>query len=209
MPRLKRRAARKRRAVQISDCAFAYLSDEKDYERAGDHSFEVLDLEFPTVGNRMEKFTRLWGAVSEEIIERWIVEHPGTRPRAWWRVDAPADEYRRRIGGTATPIHECLGYVPHFEYGIPGTFMDADTLAHYDEHHDGLENVEHPGERVAAFDPDDPPRYESQCRYLWDRHLLSPKEKKAVEKLGLLGAVETVEQQPEIKIMKDGRLLTE
>ena len=136
--------------------------------------------------------------------------HPGTRPRAWWTLEAPRylddpwtdcyyhgtfAEPRRRLGGKGTPIFECLGYVPAFDLGIPDSFIDASTLAYYLDNTGGLENGDHPGEPVEAFDPNDPPRYESQALYLWDRDLLEPKERKAVEKLGLLDQVEVVERQ--------------
>ena len=189
--------------------AFAYLSDDPDFEAQGaGGGILILDLMDPTAGPRMDALKRMWDAVRDEIMETWITSHPGTRPRAWWLVDAPADEYRRRLGGKGTPIHECLNYVPHFEFGVPDTFMDADTLTFYADHskNGGLENRDHPDQPVEAFDPDDPPIYESQARYLWDRDLLEPAERTAVKKAGLLGAVESVEQEPEIRIAKDGRL---
>ena len=210
MPRLRRRTTRRRTSVEVSDMAFAYLSDDPDFEAQGaGGGILILDLMYPTAGPRMDALKRMWGAVRAEVLETWTAKHPGSRPRAWWLVDAPADEYRRRLGGRGTPVFECLNYAPHFAFGIPDTFMDADTLAFYVDHgkNGGLENREHPGEPVEAFDPNDPPKYESQARYLWDRGLLEPAEKKAVEKAGSLGAVETVEQEPEIKIMRDGRLL--
>jgi hypothetical protein len=30
-----------------------------------------------------------WEAARAELLPAWIKEHPGTRPFAWWRIDAP------------------------------------------------------------------------------------------------------------------------
>ena len=206
MARQRVTAVRKRRSIEITDREFAYLSDVADYESRDGNSFAMLDLLYPVRGG--ETLRVKWGAVRDEIMSRWVAERPGTRPRAWWLVDAPRwddspDDYdrtltqpRRRLGGTGTPIFECLCYVPHFEYGIPDTFISASTLAHYNEHgkNRGLKNWERPDEPVEAIDPKDPPQYESQARYLWDRDLLEPEEKRAVKKLGLLDEVELVER---------------
>lgn len=189
--------------------AFAYLSDAPEWESQDGDNLEMLDLRYP--GVRGEKLRVLWGAVGGEILAKWTQERPGTRPRAWWRVDAPRwdDPYelcyfhgslpepRRRLGGKGTPIFECLGYVPLFEFGIPAGFITASTLAVYDKT-GGLENRAHPGSPVEAFDPKNPPRYESQARYLWDRDLLEPEEKKVIERLGLLDEAEVVTQQDEL-----------
>jgi len=37
-----------------------------------------------------------WKVLRGELLPKWIAEHPGTRPYAWWVFDAP--ERRRRIG---------------------------------------------------------------------------------------------------------------
>ena len=204
-PTLRATAVRKRRTIEVSDRAFAYLSDDPEYESREGHPMEMLDLVYPRARGTFE---RTWQAVREEILTAWIREKPGTRPRAWWRLDAPrwaddpwADSWchgtfaepRRRLGGTGTPIYECLAYKPQFELGIPDSFIDAAALAYYVDNTGGLENGDHPGEPVEAFDPKDPPRYESQARYLWDRDLLEPAERKIVKKLGLLDDVEVVQ----------------
>ncbi len=207
MARQRATAARKRRTIEVSEREFAYLSDDPNYESFEGNSFAMFDLHYPTHGASMAALGRLWGAVREEIMQTWIREKPGRRPRAWWLVDAPRwddspDDYdrtlaepRRRMSGTGTPIFECLGYVPHFDFGIPDSFINASTLAYYAEHGEngGLVNRDHPDEPVKAFDPDDPPTYESQAKYLWDRGLLEPKEKRAVKKLGLLDEIEVVQ----------------
>ena len=54
-----------------------------------------------------------------------------------------------------------------------------------------------PGQLVQAFDAADPPIYESQGRYLWDRGLLGSDERRVVEKRGLLDHVEAVVGPPD------------
>jgi hypothetical protein len=38
-----------------------------------------------------------WDSLRDELLQQWIAEHPGTRPWAWWKFDAP--ELRRRVNG--------------------------------------------------------------------------------------------------------------
>ena len=43
-----------------------------------------------------------WLQLRGEILARWIKEHPGTRPWAWWNFNSP--ERRRRIDGGIHPF---------------------------------------------------------------------------------------------------------
>lgn len=38
-----------------------------------------------------------WTAHEGELLARWVAQHPGTRPWAWWRFSAP--EGRRQVDG--------------------------------------------------------------------------------------------------------------
>ena len=206
MPSLRTTAVRKRRTIEVSDMAFAFMADDPGYESREGDPFEVLHLRYPDPRNG--EYTRAWQAVGAEIMGWWPERHPGTRPKAWWELEAPrwADdpwtdcwyhgtfaEPRRRLGGTGTAIFECLAYKPEFDFGVPTSFLDAWDFAYYAEHMDGLENSDHPDEVVEAYDPADPPVYESQARYLLDKGLLEPAERKIVKKLGLLDDVEVVQ----------------
>ena len=208
MPRLRRKATRKRKAVDVSPREFAYFCDDPDYEKFDGNKFSLLGLR----GARSEKLEAMWGAVRDEILDTWLIERPGFRPSTWWRLDAPRwddpwddchyhgtfAEPRRRLGGIGTAIYECLNYKPAFDCGVPASFLGVEDHAYYAEHgkNGGLVNHDHPDQPVEAFDPDDPPQYESQARYLWDRDLLEPEEKKAVKELGLLEVVEVVQGEP-------------
>jgi hypothetical protein len=65
------------------------------------------------------------------------------------------------LGGIGTPLHECSGYIAPFEYGVPSAWR-----VHGDFFTSGIE-----------IDPDDPPRYESESKYLLRLGLLLPGER--------------------------------
>ncbi len=71
MPR-KRRIAKTRR-VEVTPKMRAYLTDELEH---------LFFFENPEI-------TDAWDQLGAEIVEQWILTRPGTRPRMWWRLDAP------------------------------------------------------------------------------------------------------------------------
>jgi hypothetical protein len=72
---------------------------------------------------RSEALRRLWRAHRAEMLPLWTQDHPGTRPWAWWRIDAP--EPRRRLGGGGTPCHEVLADEPEYDFGVPARWVSA------------------------------------------------------------------------------------
>jgi hypothetical protein len=96
----------------------------------------------------------VWAEHAEAIVQHHIRKAPGTRPLRWWQYDAP--EPRRRLGGTGTPLHECSAYIAPFEFGVPsawrtqGDFFPSGT----------------------PINPADPPRFESEAKYLLRHGLL-------------------------------------
>lgn len=44
-----------------------------------------------------------WHAVRKEVLPAWIAAHPGTRPLAWWRYEAPTP-MRRIVKGCGRPL---------------------------------------------------------------------------------------------------------
>jgi hypothetical protein len=141
----------------------------------------------------------VWTEVRAELLSEWITDAPGTRPWAWWEFDAPRwrrsewprgmqrswhtddawGEPRERLGGVGTPCYLCLGYVPHFRFGIPVSWVQPWAVAYYngrarDVHgRPQLGTTDFPEGSFPhdAIDPLDPPHFESQAAYL-DRHLL-------------------------------------
>ena len=71
MPR-KRRNVKQRRA-EVTPEMRAYLTDELEH---------LFFFENPEI-------TDAWASLAAEIVESWARSHPGTRPRMWWRLDAP------------------------------------------------------------------------------------------------------------------------
>lgn len=56
----------------------------------------------PGFGGDQEALEAAWKAFRVELLREWVAEHPGTRPWAWWRFDAP--ELRRRVDGRRHPF---------------------------------------------------------------------------------------------------------
>jgi hypothetical protein len=90
------------------------------------HGWEKLPMAFPD-----EESARLaWEDHRETYLDEWAREHPGTRPYAWWKFDAPegrlelnspppcldrTDAGRRRAGAALVPNDGRTGLVPWLE----------------------------------------------------------------------------------------------
>jgi len=127
------------------------------------------------------KFGKEWAKHKKEIMPGWINEHPGTRPWAWWKFDAP--EMRKRLSGNGDPDFEHLGVKKLFNFGIPTHFMEQWMVDYYNgrlKHVDGgfVKCKWKEGDCDAiAYDPDDPPVYETEYEYLKRLNLLTKSEK--------------------------------
>jgi hypothetical protein len=172
MPRIYRKAKSKR--PEINPVVWKWLCDENPDERDenGKFSWEIFALEGEWLhyhGAAGDKLRELWEEVQDDILEDWVAERPGTRPRLWWRYSAPRisagsweptnDSYldgrlpepRLQTSGAGAPVWEHFAYAPSFEYGLPASWV--------------------------GFDPADAPRFESQASYLRRHDLLTAKEK--------------------------------
>jgi len=111
--------------------------------------------------------TRDWRAIRSDILADWIREHPGTRPAAWWRYDAP--EPRLRVGGIGDVV-PAYDFPDNLHFGIfrKSAFVCERLLS----------AVAPFGAHLVPFDESDPPRYESQASYLKRRKLFLPGEEK-------------------------------
>ena len=69
---VKRRKAKQRR-VEVTPEMRAYLTDELEH---------LYFFENPEI-------SAAWAQLGAEILESWVRAHPGSRPRMWWRIDAP------------------------------------------------------------------------------------------------------------------------
>jgi hypothetical protein len=101
----------------------------------------------------------VWAEHAEAVVQHHIRRAPGTRPLRWWEYSAP--EPRRRLGGTGDTLDTCTAYGPSFHYGIPDGWR-----RHGDYFTEGT-----------PIDPDDPPRFESEAKYLLRLGLLLPGER--------------------------------
>jgi hypothetical protein len=172
MPR-KRRIVKVRTQLEISAGLWAWLNDEPVSKDDHEANWEVLMLE----GGHMnahggeDKLRDLWKGVREDVLARWAVDHPGTRPSLWWELEAPRQalgtwpgcffdgklqEPRKRLGGTGkAPWDAGLAYVPSFRCGVP-SYWDS-------------------------FSEEDPPVFESQAAYLKRQGLLTAAEKRKLK----------------------------
>lgn len=157
---MRARRARRFRVVGLSAAAWAVMTDEAD-----DGSLEQFLLRNPD-GAELQQ---LWGQYGDEIVGEWAIRRPGSRPRCWWRWDAPRQppgryprawfdgelpEPRRRLGGRGRLWSEQFtAIVTDYEMGLPG------------------------GEWIDV-DPSDVPIFESQAAYLKRFNLLTADEVK-------------------------------
>ena len=140
---------------------------------------------------RYEGLEDTWNEHKESILKDYIKQHPGKRPWAWWRFDAPRwskdlgartgrlPEPRQRIGGTGDTAHEAMGYLPMIAFGIPQEYVKQHDV---DSRNGRLKrepcsywpNDSKEGDFDGiAIDWDDPPTFEAEATYL-KRHGLLP-----------------------------------
>ena len=156
MPTTRKRTTRKR-IEDVSASEWALMMDED----ADSFAYFLSN----------EGLRDLWERCRDLVLDKWVRTRPGTRPSLWWRFDAPREpagthpgyfydgalpQPRKRLGGTGTPAHEVLAYVPSTRYGIPSEWKDIDHS--------------------------DPPVYESEAAYLERHGLLLPGERRMLRK---------------------------
>lgn len=200
MPTNRKRISRSK-IPDISPTEWACLNDEPMPE--GYNRWEQFILARPQL--RDEVCRDLWSHYREIVLAEWCRSKPGARPSYWWVFDAPrlpedqhgdyAGSYlakwliapRLRLGGKGTPKHEVLCYAPSFGYGIPERWVDDWEIEYYngravDVYDAPIGQNYSEGDFVAQhFDPNDPPRYESQAAYLKRHGLLMPGEARRIK----------------------------
>lgn len=190
MPREKPRGVQLRRdALEVTPLQWACLTDEWRPGQPVPEGESPLE-EFAWGQGTLHSLEDAWKHARDLILPKWTRERPGTRPSAWWAFDAPRwndDPWegcfyhgtfaspRQRLGGTGDPVYEALNYVPEFELGVPARFLTAIDLHTWP----ALRNRLH--DRPAeAYDPEDPPMYESSAAYLKRLGLLVEGEEAAL-----------------------------
>jgi hypothetical protein len=98
---------------------------------------------------RADRLRALWQEHRDVLLNRWLEEHPGRRPCAWWRLEAP--EPRRKLSGSGVLVTERYRNLRvQLDHGVPAYF---------------------------EIDATDPPRYESEAAYLSRLGELTPLER--------------------------------
>jgi hypothetical protein len=132
----------------------------------------------------------LWVENEAELLQEWMATDAGAgcRPDAWWRYrapraplgthqgvwyDGPLPEPRRRLGGTGTPRSDVLADVPMFCLGVPARWLTVDDFRTWPQL---------AARGAEAYDPADPPLFESQASYLERHGLLLPGEHRLLRK---------------------------
>ena len=164
---VKRRKSKRREPVP--DWVYEYF-ETGDQPGDGDGRFDHFllhgaILRYPRPDSTRPKY---WDDIREELVSDYVRKHPGTRPWAWWAMDAPEPELvdqgedlepvsfmRRQVGGTGA-----LDGLSRCSFGIPY----------------GIDHCNPP------LPNDDPPMYESQAAYLRRHGLLSATEKRKLRK---------------------------
>jgi hypothetical protein len=157
------------RTAELTDAERAWMLSGERSPDLGPETFRPGALE------------RLWETWRDDLLAAWVAAHPGSRPHAWWQVDAPGPRERR--GGTGTPAHEVLAYAPVYDCGIPAYWVTTWDATYYrGEAVDVAGNpigLEYRGRdfRGVPIDPEDPPRFESEAAYLARHELLTDAER--------------------------------
>lgn len=153
MPRKLRRPKVRTQAgvTEVEEYALMYgdlpeRNPDGSYALAG-NVWAAFDLCYPS-GDRLDTFRTLWSLAREGVMASWIADQPGTRPFAFWLLEAP--EPRRHVRGCGRPDPE--GTYPHDLARRRGILPFTDV------------------------DPNDPPFVESEAAYLRRHGLLTAGE---------------------------------
>lgn len=157
MPRLRRRIRPRRE----------YTSGERNQLLTGEPAMLGRGFGMPRRCNiNIRAAEEAWLHLRDELLPRFITEHPGRRPWAWWAFDSLV--LRRRIGGGTHP-HDHPDWPSacpkEFWFGLPSPYRWLPDGEHF-----------HPHEKH--------PAYESEADYLRRLKLLTPDEELSVSAKG-------------------------
>jgi hypothetical protein len=199
MPTKRTRRSRTKKS-DVPSTVWYFLNDSMgDLPEDSIDQFDLLELECSTYPHRELK--DLWTAYRNEILKRWMLIKPGTRPHCWWLFEAPRlpkaehgqyknwhlakglKEPRKRLSGVGVAKHDVLRVSPSYRYGIPATWIDSFDCKYYNGTAKSIHgNLINPKAKDGDFegiaiDPNDPPIFESQAAYLDRFGLLAAEEK--------------------------------
>ena len=110
---------------------------------------------------RFDRLQDVWNEHRDAFLADWIRERPGTRPYAWWLLDAPREQFNGRGKRGPEPLQQVGGSGRPIRLGVY-----ASDIA--------LACGRVPFE---ANDPANPPLVESEAAYLKRHDLLLPGER--------------------------------
>ncbi|RAK68875.1 hypothetical protein [Phenylobacterium kunshanense] len=192
-------------APTVTPAQWAFLNDQPLDPEEGQRPFEhwMLECDFGLgFGGeaRGGGYTRnLWQTLGQNVLGRWVVERPGTRPRCWWRYDAP--EPRLRVGGVGDPMAALPSVASDLELGVPKSWLTRELAAYYGspapqvgDRYFGAQGPREANFRppawqplaVTGVDPDDPPTFESQAAYLQRLDLFAEGEAERLDETAFL-----------------------
>lgn len=166
------RRSTRRPTPEVSEAVLQYLED----------GGPAADFETFRLAADEGKLRATWRRSRADLLARWATETPGRRPWAWWRFDAPGP--RQRLGGTGTPRCEVLAVAPCVQFGVELDYVDAEDVELYNgrlrDVHGRLilPDFAHEPFVADAYDPGDPPAYESQAAFLKRHGLLTAAERR-------------------------------
>ena len=115
MPRISRKTKRRKRPTSYGPEHIRHL----------ERGFGFIGPAFETEKSMCQAWVELRG----EILKRWTAEHPGRRPWAWWRFEAPGR--RERVDGGEHP-HDRDNFperLKKLSFGKPSCHLISDDLA--------------------------------------------------------------------------------
>lgn len=117
---------------------------------------------------------RAWKSVRDDLLRDWIEERPGTRPWAWWKFDL-SEPRRRRIAGVGdlVPAYDHPSNVVFGAFG-KNSFVDEGLLVAWRR----IGSLKRGEKKFTAYDPNDPPTFESQATFLRRYNLFAEGEEK-------------------------------
>jgi hypothetical protein len=161
MAHARRKTPEARPKLEIAEGVWNYLCDIPYKDLDSETKFAIILLE----AGDGEALRELWDRARGEVLTGWTKDHAGTRPRTWFRFDAP----RQLLGTHAGCFYD--GKLPQPRKQISGAGCDASAISAYmPSYKSGLPTA------WAGFEEGDPPVFESQAAYLRRHGLLTPHE---------------------------------
>jgi hypothetical protein len=155
---IKRRKAIARHPSELLPIEWAYLRDDPEPSDAEFGAWWSLCRDDDAFRPGRPSVAQMWRELGAQIVQEHVKEWPGSRPKCWWKHNAP--EPRRRVGGVGEPGRKDLSYGRPYSWSWPTVWPAGAVII---------------GGPLEA-DPKNPPKFESEATYLRRLGLLLPGE---------------------------------